>query len=52
MSHLDGTDWKGCLVRRLKKNGLISVQNPVEKAVQEGRFEELPDDYEEENERK
>ncbi|KAK0618385.1 guanine nucleotide exchange factor [Bombardia bombarda] len=35
------------LFERLKKNGVISVQNPVEQAVQEGRFEELPDDYEE-----
>ncbi|KAK3694631.1 guanine nucleotide exchange factor [Podospora appendiculata] len=38
------------LFERLKKNGLISVQNPVEKAVQEGRFEELADDYEEDDE--
>ena len=28
---------------RLKKNGIINVQNPVETAVQEGRFEELSD---------
>lgn len=26
---------------RLKKNGVLSVANPVEKAIQEGRFEEL-----------
>jgi hypothetical protein len=31
---------------RLKKNGIIQVQNPVAQAVQEGRFEELPDDEE------
>lgn len=30
--------------RRLKQLGVMSVQNPVEQAVQEGRFEELPDD--------
>ncbi|KAK3341276.1 guanine nucleotide exchange factor [Lasiosphaeria hispida] len=35
------------LFERLKKTGIISVQNPVEQAVQEGRFEELADDYEE-----
>ncbi|KAK3309686.1 guanine nucleotide exchange factor synembryn-like protein [Chaetomium strumarium] len=34
------------LFERLKQTGVMSVQNPVEKAVQEGRFEELPDDYE------
>jgi len=28
---------------RVKKSGVISVENPIEKAVQEGRFEELPD---------
>ncbi|KAK2606387.1 hypothetical protein QQS21_003206 [Conoideocrella luteorostrata] len=33
---------------RLKKTGVIRVQNPVEKAAQEGRFEELSDDYVEE----
>jgi len=33
----------------LKKNGIISVENPVEQAFREGRFEELPDDYEEED---
>ncbi|KAL2261442.1 hypothetical protein VTK26DRAFT_4159 [Humicola hyalothermophila] len=32
------------LFERLKQTGVMSVQNPVEKAVQEGRFEELPDD--------
>ncbi|KAL2018391.1 hypothetical protein VTK56DRAFT_869 [Thermocarpiscus australiensis] len=32
------------LFERLKQTGVINVQNPVEKAVQEGRFEELPDD--------
>ncbi|KAG5934047.1 hypothetical protein E4U53_000783 [Claviceps sorghi] len=33
------------LFERLKKTGVINVQNPVEKAIQEGRFEELSDDY-------
>ncbi|KAK0102781.1 hypothetical protein ONS95_006378 [Cadophora gregata] len=32
------------IFERLKKTGVMSVQNPVEKAFQEGRFEELPDD--------
>lgn len=36
------------LFERLKKTGVINIQNPVEKAVQEGRFEELSDDYVEE----
>ncbi|KAI1077321.1 guanine nucleotide exchange factor [Whalleya microplaca] len=35
------------LFERLRTNGVISVENPVRTAVQEGRFEELPDDYEE-----
>ncbi|KAK3329360.1 guanine nucleotide exchange factor [Apodospora peruviana] len=35
------------LFERLKKNGLISVQNPVEQAMQSGRIEELKDDDEE-----
>ncbi|KAH8169068.1 guanine nucleotide exchange factor synembryn domain-containing protein [Sarocladium implicatum] len=35
------------LFERLKKNGLINVQNPVEQAVQEGRFEELSDSEDE-----
>lgn len=34
---------------RLKQTGVMNVQNPVEKAFQEGRFEELPDDYEEDD---
>jgi hypothetical protein len=33
---------------RLKKNGVINVQNPVEKAVHEGRFEELSDSEDDE----
>ncbi|KAI0007189.1 guanine nucleotide exchange factor [Xylariaceae sp. FL0662B] len=33
------------LFERLRANGVISVENPVRTAVQEGRFEELPDDY-------
>ncbi|KAI2467074.1 guanine nucleotide exchange factor [Annulohypoxylon bovei var. microspora] len=36
------------LFERLRANGVISAENPVRTAVQEGRFEELPDDYEEE----
>ncbi|KAG6014719.1 hypothetical protein E4U54_004945 [Claviceps lovelessii] len=36
------------LFERLKKTGVIDVQNPVEKAIQEGRFEELSDDCVEE----
>ncbi|KAL2061123.1 hypothetical protein VTL71DRAFT_7396 [Oculimacula yallundae] len=35
------------LFERLKKTGIMNVQNPVEKAFHEGRFEELPDDDEE-----
>ncbi|KAL7620841.1 hypothetical protein AAE478_009839 [Parahypoxylon ruwenzoriense] len=35
------------LFERLRANGMISAENPVRTAVQEGRFEELPDDYEE-----
>ncbi|CAJ2500478.1 Uu.00g033310.m01.CDS01 [Anthostomella pinea] len=35
------------LFERLRANGIISAENPVRTAVQEGRFEELPDDYEE-----
>ncbi|KND91160.1 Synembryn-like protein C3E7.04c [Tolypocladium ophioglossoides CBS 100239] len=36
------------LFERLKANGLIDVQNPVERAVQEGRFRELDDEEVEE----
>lgn len=32
---------------RLKRTGIVDVQNPVELAKEEGRFEELPDDHEE-----
>ncbi|KAI0910357.1 guanine nucleotide exchange factor [Ustulina deusta] len=35
------------LFQRLQANGIISVENPVRTAVEEGRFEELPDDYKE-----
>ncbi|KAI1420165.1 guanine nucleotide exchange factor [Xylaria sp. FL1777] len=35
------------LFQRLQANGVISVENPVRTAVEEGRFEELPDDYKE-----
>lgn len=34
------------LFERLKMSGIVDVQNPVEKAVQEGRFEELEDEEE------
>ncbi|KAH8682330.1 guanine nucleotide exchange factor, Ric8 [Xylariales sp. PMI_506] len=34
------------LFERLRANGVISVENPVRTAQQAGRFEELPDDYE------
>ncbi|KAK3495881.1 guanine nucleotide exchange factor [Neurospora crassa] len=37
------------LFERAKKLGIVNVENPVAKAVQEGRFEELPDDYEEDS---
>lgn len=33
---------------RLKKNGIIDVQNPVEQAIREGRFRELDDNEVEE----
>ncbi|KAK7748340.1 hypothetical protein SLS62_008708 [Diatrype stigma] len=35
------------LFERLRANGVISVENPVRTAVEQGRFEELPDDYQE-----
>ncbi|KAI9743640.1 MAG: hypothetical protein M1818_002956 [Claussenomyces sp. TS43310] len=34
------------LFNRLKQNGVINVENPVEKAVNEGRFQELESDAE------
>ncbi|KAK1782097.1 guanine nucleotide exchange factor [Copromyces sp. CBS 386.78] len=37
------------LFERARKLGIVDVENPVAKAVQEGRFEELPDDYEEDS---
>lgn len=37
------------LFERARKLGIVNVENPVAKAVQEGRFEELPDDYEEDS---
>ncbi|KAI8961130.1 guanine nucleotide exchange factor [Daldinia sp. FL1419] len=37
------------LFERLRANGVISAENPVRTAVQEGRFEELPDDYHEDS---
>lgn len=35
------------LFERLKKTGIVDIKNPVETALYEGRFEELPDDSEE-----
>ncbi|ORY57142.1 guanine nucleotide exchange factor [Pseudomassariella vexata] len=35
------------LFERLRANGIISAENPVRIAQQEGRFEELPDNYDE-----
>jgi Guanine nucleotide exchange factor synembryn len=35
------------LFERLERNGVINVQNPLRAAMEEGRLEELPDDYEE-----
>ncbi|KAI0410106.1 guanine nucleotide exchange factor [Xylaria palmicola] len=35
------------LFQRLQANGMVSVENPLRTAVEEGRFEELPDDFEE-----
>ena len=32
------------LFERLKATGVVDVKNPVEEAIQSGRFEELPDD--------
>merc|ERR1711881_769082 len=39
------------LFERLKKTGVMDVVNPVEQAMREGRFEELPDDYESDDEK-
>ncbi|KAI9815956.1 MAG: hypothetical protein M1827_001948 [Pycnora praestabilis] len=36
------------LFERLKKTGVVDVKNPVEEAVQSGRFEELPSDDDDE----
>jgi hypothetical protein len=35
------------LFERLRATGVVDVVNPVRQAVEEGRFEELPDDHEE-----
>lgn len=35
------------LFERLRATGMVDVVNPVRQAVEEGRFEELPDDHEE-----
>jgi hypothetical protein len=40
------------LFERLRATGVMDVKNPVEQAIQEGRFEELPDDYNERKEEK
>jgi hypothetical protein len=32
------------IMNRLKQTGVVSVQNPVEMAMREGRIQELPDD--------
>lgn len=37
----------GCDDNRLKKTGVINVENPVRQAVEQGRFQELPDDADE-----
>jgi len=37
-SQIDAND------NRLRATGVVNVENPVTKAYQEGRFEELPDD--------
>jgi hypothetical protein len=36
--------WMLMVCNRLKKTGVVDIQNPVAKAYQEGRFEELDDD--------
>lgn len=41
-------EWPYADSDRLKKTGVIKVQNPVEQAINEGRFEELSDEYVEE----
>ncbi|KAK1755223.1 guanine nucleotide exchange factor [Echria macrotheca] len=38
------------LFERIKQLGVMSVQNPVEQAVQEGRFQELDDDEDDDDE--
>ncbi|KAL5611514.1 uncharacterized protein BROUX77_001670 [Berkeleyomyces rouxiae] len=40
------------LFERLRATGVVDIENPVTKAKQEGRFEELPDDYEEDEDDK
>lgn len=36
---------------RLKQLGVMSVENPVAQAVREGRFEQLPDDYDDDEDK-
>ena len=40
--------WRDLLLMmsRLRQTGVVSVENPVAKAMQEGRIQELPDDEE------
>ena len=33
-----------CGINRLKKTGVVDVKNPVEAALEKGRFQELDDD--------
>lgn len=32
------------LSRRLKRTGIVDIQNPVEQAIREGRFQDIKDD--------
>lgn len=31
-------------LRRLKKTGIVDIQNPVEQAIREGRFQDIKDE--------
>jgi len=39
------------LIERLRRTGVVEVKNPVEEMVQSGRFEELPDEETDEDEK-
>ena len=39
------------LIERLRRTGVVDVKNPVEEMVQSGRFQELPDDETDEDEK-